>query len=124
MIAMLKRQSGTMVYRLWSNNSIKFVNSAIEKFSSINGIIYETTNPYQPEHNSIAEWAITIFLKIMWSMLHSANLDLHYWGEAFLYAVHIQFLTVTVGLEGKVPYEAWTGCKPNISHVWIFGSLR
>ena len=56
-------------------------------------------------------------------MLWSAGIDLKYWGEAFMYAVHIRSLTLTSGLKNMVSYEAWTGRKPNVSHLRIFGSL-
>ena len=57
------------------------------------------------------------------SMLYTAGISLRYWGEAFTYAVYIQSLSVTTGLCGVVPYEAWIGHKPNISHLRVFGSL-
>src|ERR1700731_985294 len=40
-----------------------------------------------------------------------------------MYAVHIQNLSPTTALPGKVPYEAWYGRKPDISHLRIFGSI-
>ena len=46
-------------------------------------------------------------------------MDLRYWGEAFMYAVHIRSLTLTSGLKRIVPYEAWTGRKADVSHLWI-----
>jgi len=56
-------------------------------------------------------------------MIHTAAVDLQYWSEAFMYAVYIQRLTLTIGLSGRVPYEAWTGRKPDVSHLRVFGSL-
>jgi len=40
-----------------------------------------------------------------------------------MYAVHIRSLTLTSRLKDIVPYEAWTGRKPNVSHLRIFGSF-
>jgi len=56
-------------------------------------------------------------------MLWSADIDLRYWGKAFMYAVHIRNLTLTSGLKKIVLYEAWTGHKPDVSYLRIFGSL-
>ncbi|KAJ3563959.1 hypothetical protein NP233_g8606 [Leucocoprinus birnbaumii] len=120
-IALLERQSGIKARRIRSNNGTEFVNSVMDKFCKTNGIIHETTNPYRPEQNRIAERAIAIFLEMMRSMLHTAEIDLQYWGEAFMYAVHIRSLTPTSGLEGIVSYEVWTGQKLDISHLRIFG---
>jgi len=82
------------------------------------------TIPYTPEQNSIAERAIAVFFEIVWSMLYMAGISLRYWGEAFTYAVHIWTLYSTIVLSCVVPYEAWTGCKPNVSHLHVFGLLR
>jgi len=38
-------------------------------------------------------------------------------------AVHIRSLTLTSGLKGIVPYEAWIGHKANVFHLQSFGSL-
>jgi len=56
-------------------------------------------------------------------MLYTAGVELHYWGEAFMYAAHIWRMTLTSGLKGITPFEAWTGQKPDISYLRIFGLL-
>jgi hypothetical protein len=48
-------------------------------------------------------------------------MDICYWGEAFMYAVHIRNVTPIAALD-RVPEHAWTGRKPNISHLQVFGS--
>jgi hypothetical protein len=50
-------------------------------------------------------------------------MDLRYWGEAFMYAVHIWNLSPTSALKDKVPYHAWTNRKPDASHLRAFGSI-
>ena len=71
----------------------------------------------------MAEHAVSIYFEIVWCMLHSARMDLCYWGEAFLYAVHICSCTYTAPIKGIVPLEAWSGKRPDISHLWIFMSI-
>jgi len=61
----------------------------INNFCKKNGVIHETTVLYTPEQNAIVERAIAVAFKMVRCMLHSAGIDLHYWGEAFLYAVYI-----------------------------------
>jgi len=122
-IAMLERQSSLRACQLRSNNGSKFVNSAMAQFCQWNRIIHETTVPYLPEQNGIAEHAIAVFFEMVCCILWSAGIDLKYWGKAFMYVMHIRSLTLTSGLKDMVPYEAWTGCKPNVSHLCIFGSL-
>jgi len=64
-LAMLERQSGLKVRRLRSDNGSEFVNDAMNTFCCRNGIIHETTIPYTPEQNGIAEQAITVFFKMV-----------------------------------------------------------
>jgi len=116
-IAMLECQSRLKVKKLQSNNSLEFINSTMNKFCQHNGIIHKTTLPYLPQQNGIAKRAIAILFEMVRCMLHSASLSLKYWEEAFLYATHIWSLLLTSGLDSMVPYEAWTGQKPDISHL-------
>jgi len=90
MVALLERQSRKKVQWFRSNNSLEFVNSTMDLFCCQNGILHETTNLYLPEQNGIAEQTIAIFFEIVWCMLYTAGVELHYWGEAFMYAIHIQ----------------------------------
>ena len=105
------------------DNGTEFVNSIMNKFCELNGIIHETTNPYRSEQNGIAERMIAVLMEMARSMLHGAQMDLRYWGEAFMYAVYLRSITPTSALKGKIPYSEWTGRKPNVSHLCVFGSL-
>ena len=122
-LVMSERQSGQKIRRLCSDNGSEFINQTMAKFCCCNGIVHEPTIPYTPEQNSIAERAIAIFFEIVWSMLYMAGISLCYWGEAFTYAVHIWTLCSTTALNGIVPYKAWTGHKPDVSHLHVFGLL-
>jgi len=95
----------------------------MNKFCQRNSIIHETTLLYLPQQNGIAERAIAIIFEMVRCILHSASLSLKYWGEAFLYATHIQSLLLTSGLNSMVPYVAWTEQKPDVFHLQIFGSI-
>jgi len=64
-LAILERQSGLKVRRLHSDNGSEFVNDAMNTFCHCNGIIHETTIPYTPEQNGIAERAIAVFFKMV-----------------------------------------------------------
>lgn len=122
-VAILERQSGIKTKCIQTDSGKEFVNLQMNEFCRRNGIIHETTNPYTPQQNGIAECVIAVLFEMVRCMLHTSNMDLRYWGEAFMYAVHIHSMTLTSGLEGNVPYEAWTGCRPDISHLHIFSSL-
>ena len=68
-VAMLEQQSGLKTHRLRSDNGTEFINTTMSQFCQQNGIIHETTVPYLPEQNGIAERAIAIFFKMVCCML-------------------------------------------------------
>jgi transposase InsO family protein len=122
LVALMERQMRRKLKTLRTDNGTEFVNSEIEQLCKQNGITHQTTTPYTPEQNGIAERAIAIYFDMVCCMLHSSGMDVCYWGEAFMYAVHIWNITPTAALN-RVPEHAWTGCKPDISHLRVFGSI-
>lgn len=57
------------------------------------------------------------------SMLKDKNLPTKFWAEAVATAVYVMNRSPTRAIEGKTPYEAWFGRRPNVSHLRIFGSI-
>lgn len=45
------------------------------------------------------------------------------WGEAVHNAVYILNRVTTEALEEATPYQMWTGRKPNIVHLRVFGCI-
>ena len=46
-----------------------------------------------------------------------------FWAEAISTTVYLLNRSPTKAVNGKTPYEAWYGRKPNVSHLKIFGSI-
>jgi hypothetical protein len=46
-----------------------------------------------------------------------------FWGQAVVTTVYILNLSPTKALNGRIPYEAWHGRKPAVSHLRVFGCL-
>jgi dUTP pyrophosphatase len=57
----------------------------------------------------------------MWSMLNAAQLGPEYWSWALLHAVYLKTHMPHRAI-GITPYQAYTGKKPNLKHLRIFGS--
>jgi hypothetical protein len=55
------------------------------------------------------------------SMIRAQGLDLEFWAEAVNTAVYIKNRCPTKALDSKTPQEAWTGTKPDVSHLRVFG---
>ena len=50
-------------------------------------------------------------------MLIAKNLPVFLWDEVVMHAAYLRNCVPTHALNGKTPYEAWTGNKPDISHL-------
>jgi hypothetical protein len=46
-----------------------------------------------------------------------------FWGETVVTTVNILNCSPTKALNGRMPYEAWHGRKPEVSHLRVFGYL-
>jgi hypothetical protein len=46
-----------------------------------------------------------------------------FWGQAVVTAVYILNRSPTKALNGRIPYEAWHGRKPAVSHLRVFSCL-
>ena len=56
-------------------------------------------------------------------MLYEAQLPPSLWGEALATQIHVWNRLSTSSLKGMTPYEAWFQCKPNVSHLRVWGCL-
>lgn len=56
-------------------------------------------------------------------MLKTKKMSSKFWGEAVATAAYILDRCPTKMLQGVTPEEAWSGKKPSVSHLRIFGSL-
>jgi hypothetical protein len=54
-------------------------------------------------------------------MILGQGLELEFWGKAVNMAVYIKNRCSTKALDSKTPQEAWSGRKPDVSHLTVFG---
>jgi hypothetical protein len=83
-------------------------------------ITIETTAPYSPSQNGVAERFNRTLLELAWAMLIEKNLPIFLWDKAVAHAAYLQNRAPTCALDGKTPYEAWTGQKPDVAHLREF----
>lgn len=86
------------------------------------GINHQKTNPYTPEQNGLCERMNRTIIEKARCLLFDAKLSKEFWAEAVNTAFYLQNRIVKAGLKNCTPYEVWTGSKPNLSHLRIFGS--
>ena len=85
------------------------------------GIIHETTAPYSPEQNGIAERANRTIMERVRSVISEGKLDKRLWMELAMTVVYLKNRSPTTAVS-TTPYEAWYGIRPDLSHLRILGS--
>lgn len=84
--------------------------------------MHQTSTAYCHQQNGLAERTIRTLTEKARCMMYDANLGKDFWAEAINTAAYVKNRTVSKTLRNKTPMELWTGEKPNVSHMKIFGS--
>ena len=92
------------------------------EFCSLHGIIHQTTAPYSPQQNGIAERKNRTLKEMMNAMLISSGLPQNLWGEAILSANYL-LNKIPHKKTGKTPYELWKGRIPSYQYLKVWGCL-
>ncbi|CAH9143716.1 unnamed protein product [Cuscuta epithymum] len=120
---LVENQSGNSIKILRTDGGGEYTSKEFTKFCEDNGIVHEVTSPYTPQHNGVAERRNRTILNMVRCMLKEKELPKHLWGEAANTAAYLLNKCPTKKLEGKVPETVWTGVKPSVRNLRVFGSL-
>ena len=91
-------------------------------FCAQHGILHETTTPYSPQSNGVAECKNLTLKEMMNAMLISSGLLQNMWGEAILSANYFLNKVPKKKVE-KTPYELWKGIKSSYKYLRVWGCL-
>ena len=78
--------------------------------------------PYTPQQNGVAERKNRALKEMETCKMEENGLSPKLWDEAINCVAYVQNRSPHKALDGKTPYEAWSGHKPNVSHFRVFGS--
>ena len=86
------------------------------------GIVAQFTMPWSPEQNGVAERRNRTLMEMVRSMISRTNLPCFLWGEALKTALYILNRVPTKAVS-LTPFELWTGRKPSLNHLKVWGCL-
>jgi Integrase core domain len=116
----VERQTGKMIKRLRTDGGGEY-----EKWMGIHlkgsGIIHETTAPYSPDQNGVAERANRTIMGRVKAIIVESKLDKRLWMEIAETVVYLKNRSPTSAV-ATTSYERWHSTKPNLSHLRIIGS--
>src|SRR5579859_7294256 len=116
----VEKQTGKVIKRLRTDGGGEY-----EKWMGAHlkgsGIIHETTAPYSPDQNGVAERANRTIMERVKAIIAEAQLDKRLWMENAETVVYLKNRSPTNAVV-TTPYELWHGVKPNLLHLRIIGS--
>ena len=121
--ALVETQSEYKIKTFRSDNGGEFMSKAFIKFLVDHGIAKETSTPYWPQQNRVAERANRTIIEMARSMIHAQKLEKSFWAESVVNAVYTRNRCPTRALERMTPEEAWSGRKASVAHIRVFGCL-
>ncbi|KAE9091335.1 hypothetical protein PF005_g18013 [Phytophthora fragariae] len=119
---LVENQTGARVKCLRSDNDKEFINKRVRTFCGEQGIIQQTSAPYSPQQNGLAERMNRTIVEMARSMLLYMGLELEWWGEAVNAAVYTINRVPNTARPHVSPFEVFFGKRPDLSHLRVFGS--
>jgi transposase InsO family protein len=120
--ARLWTQKKVRIKKLFSDRGGEYLSKEFSDHLAQAGTVRNLTVHDTPEHNGIAERLNRTLLEKVRAMLHASQLPKFLWGEAVKHAIYLKNRTSTKALDGKTPYEAFFGVKPNLRNLPEFGT--
>jgi len=115
-------QTNRRLVNFRSDGGGEYTSTLITKYLTERGVDVKTTSVHTPQHNGKAERAIRTIFEVARAMLIHAQLDDVFWGYATMAAVYLLNRRIVYNNNPKkTPYEIWTGEKPNLSHLKVWG---
>jgi len=121
--AFVELQSGYKLKKLRSDKGGEYTSNEFEKFCAIQGMERQLTVAYSPQHNRVAERRNRTIYEMARSMLLEKEMPVIFWAEVVNTTVYIQNRCYTTSVIEKTPFEAFTGRKPGVKHLKVFGCL-
>lgn len=118
--AELERETNLKMKVVRSDNAPEF--KATAAILAPIGLKWEFSSLYFQEQVGTPERLNRVLITLSRAMLMACNLPLKFWAEAASTVAYIRNRT-PVGPEGKTPEEAYSGKKPYIGHMRVWGCL-
>lgn len=113
-------KTGNRVVTIRSDRGGEYIDGELQRELRELHITHETTVPGTPQQNGDAERLNRVLLERTRAVLAESGLAQNLWAEA-LVTVNYARNRTPVSAHGKTPWEMFTGQKPTVSHMRVFG---
>lgn len=120
--AVSEAQTGKVLKRIKSDGGGEFVNKEAARFYLKEGIIHETSPPYNPQLNGKAERSMRSISDKMVCLMFTAGAPSYLWKDAAAYAVQLHdVLPCSANKDNKSPFELLNGYSPSLKRFKVWG---
>ncbi|PKU80502.1 Retrovirus-related Pol polyprotein from transposon TNT 1-94 [Dendrobium catenatum] len=120
-VTFIERQTNRKLKVLRTDGGGEFVNQNFQSFIKAAGILHQTSCPYTPEQNGIAERKHRHIITTTRTLLHTAGLPTSYWLEAAYTATYLINRMPSATTKYITPIQRMFNVKPSYEHLRIFG---
>jgi hypothetical protein len=118
----IQNEAQSCIGSLHNDNGREYTSNEFESYLCQHGIKHQTTIPYNPQQNGVAERMNRTLLNMVCSMMFFKNVKLMFWADVVLCAFYVKNMCPSRALENKTSYEMWYGRIPSVRHLRVFGS--
>ena len=119
---MVETQTDCKIKCIRSDNGGEYVNHRFNKYCSDRGIIHQTSVPYNPQQNGLAERMNRTIVEMSRSMMYYMEIDRSWWGEAVMAVAYTINRIPNTALPNIGPFETLYESKADLSNFRVFGS--
>jgi hypothetical protein len=119
--AVAEMESGHRLRTLRTDRGGEFTSKDFTAFCLDRGTARHLTAPYSPQQNGVVERRNQTIVGMARSMLKAISVPAKFWGEAVTTAVFFLNWSYTRSMDGRTPFEAWFGQKPDVHFLKVFG---
>jgi hypothetical protein len=119
--AQVENQTGKKIKVLRLDNGGEYTSNDFKDFCKEAGIKREMTVSYNPQQNGVAERKNRSIIGSSRAMIHDQEFPMFLWEEACNTTIYVQNKSPHRILGDKTLEEAFSGVKPEIGHLRIFG---
>ncbi|KAI0492295.1 hypothetical protein KFK09_026565 [Dendrobium nobile] len=120
-VTFIERQTNRKIKIIRSDGGGEFVNNHFQTFTKNAGIMHQTSCPYTPEQNGIAERKHRHIITMTRTLLQIAELPMNYWLDAASTATYLINRLPSITTENMSPLQRMFNIQPSYEHLRIFG---
>ncbi|GJT03883.1 retrovirus-related pol polyprotein from transposon TNT 1-94 [Tanacetum coccineum] len=120
---LVEKETGLPIKCLRTDRGGEFNSDEFKEMCRENGIQRQLTAAYTPQQNGVSERKNRTILSMARAVLSDQGIPKRFWAEVVNWSNYVLNRCPNAALIDITPEEAWSGNRPSISHLRVFGCL-